>query len=453
MLQKRCWCRPAGVVQGWTRTSSATHECDDCGEPLAWIESFPVPDDMRPALRILAALVDPSPMVRAEARSLLPEPIRDADRSRMFRLIVAMANDVDPDAAHRSIEEPRERLYGLWSACDALMRWPTGIEGLTWAKGVSSTSLRRTMNEWTTLLPHEASRPHLRRSGTVANDGPVGIRRATEVARLSPEVLLTAWDNGLVTQHRRRHGEKTMAAFDPAELVALGDAWYSRVAPDTVAHDRLGVSLHGVEQLVAIGELVADGPSIPGTDPHFRPETVDAYVSCFTAPGAWTALTDAVRLIDVMRRIGKRAKPWGPVLKMLRDGTIPFDLSEDDVLVRRILISAESARKVVAATFDRSDYETPGAPSPFSDRMVQRDVVELLNASPNLTAAQIGLAPTGRNPKTYPVAEIERIATEIVMIPEISALTGHGGPTILQRLIRDKAVPIRPGVYSRSILD
>lgn len=84
--------------------------------------------------------------------------------------------------------------------------------------------------------------------------------------------------------------------------------------------------------------------------------------------------------------------------------------------------------------------------------MVQRDAIELLNGSIKCTAAHVGLVPTGRNPKTYSVAEIERLATQIVMIPEISALTGDNGPTIAQRLIRDKAVRIRPGVWSRDVL-
>ncbi len=452
MLQERCWCRTRGVVQGWTRTSSAVHECDDCGDPLAWVEPFPVPHDMRPALGILAALVDTSPEVRADVAARLPEAIWDADRSRMFRLVIGMANGVDPHANAHSIEEPRARLHGLWSACNALMNWPTGMRDLVWHEDLPAHTVRRLSSDWIALPRFETSISGVRRLAPMDEAVPVGIRQATEIANLTPEVLLAVWDHELVTQHRRTHGARTMAAFDPVELAPFGRAWNRRVAPDTVAHDRLGISRHGVEQLAVIGELVADGPAIPGTGPHFFPETIDAYVAWFTDPNTWTDFDGAVPLVDVMRRISKRAKPWGPILRMLRNGTIPFTLRTGKRLAQRLMIPEDSARQVVAATFDRSAHETPGTPSPFADRMIQRDALELLNAGVNATAAHIGLVPTGRNPKTYGVAEIERLAGEIVMIPEISAVTGDDGATILQRLIREEAVPIRPGVWSRDIL-
>lgn len=450
MLQERCWCRSRGVVQGWTRTSSAVDECDDCGDPLAWVEPFRVPHDMRPALGILAALIDPSSEVRAGVAARLPEAIRDADRSRMFRLVIGMANGVDPHAADHSIEEPRARLHGLWSACRALMRWPTGMDDLVWHEDLAPTTVRRMLKDWIALPPVNAPvSAQLRPTAAKKTAEAVGIRRATEIAGLSPEVLLAAWDHGLLARHRRKHGVRIMAAFDPVELAAFGDAWRRRVPPDTVAHDRLGISRHGVEQLAMIGELVAEGPAIPGTGPHFLPETIDAYVAWFTDPHAWSDFEDAVPLVDVMRRISRRAKPWGPVLRMLRDGTVPFTLSPGERVVRRLLIPEDNARRIVASTFDRSAYETPGMPSPFADRMIQRDALELLNAGVKGTAAQIGIAPIGRNPRTYDVAEIERLAAEIVMIPEISALTGEDGPTIRRRLIRENAVPLRPGVWSR----
>lgn len=191
MLHDRCWCEKDGTVQGWTRTATSVSECDRCGDSLAEFAPIPVPIDMRPALSVLSALVDPVPATRVAAAELLPKGLREVDRSILFALVARIARVIDPEAATHSIEEPRLRLRGLWHACNALIHWPNGIHGISWSKEHSSNTVKEIIRRWNApkaiaasnlASPRDANPPENERSaGRIVGIGPA--------PRISPSSL------------------------------------------------------------------------------------------------------------------------------------------------------------------------------------------------------------------------------------------------------------------------
>lgn len=452
MLQDTCHCEPGGVVQRWSRTLTRVEECDKCGDPLAWLEPFEVPIPMRPALGVLGALLLTSPEARNEASGLLPEALRATDRSAIFATVIRLANTIDPAAADVSFEEPETRLSALHSACDALLQWPRGLIDvhLPLATDAARESLR---SMWNRLGPPISARPKSRPDPKPAParlnraDAPVGIRRATEIARLSPEVLHAAWTHGMVTRHERPHGERMVPTFDQAELLALGEEWRSRRQPDSVAFE-YGLPLYAIEQIAFVGCLVPGARSMPGTGPHFTPGNVASFGRDLQA--GVRHVPDPIPLKQVMRLVGGRLKPWGPAVSLLMDRTVPYDLGDGRRLFDRIVVDRKHADRIASSRFEMPK----NPPFAFSDTIVQHDALEVLNATGDLAHLLRTKPSTGRNPKIYRVVDIVTRAEEIVTLAEIAAVMGTDPATALQNLTREGQAELRllPGAWPRDLL-
>lgn len=472
MLQDRCWCEGEGVIQRWTRTASHLHECDKCGDPLASLESYPVPDDMRPALGVLTALVDPIASNREAAAKALPEAIRDADRSKIFYAVRRLADTIDPEAKTRPIDAPRERLHGLWRACMALINWPERFGEIT-DLAVSEGQRNRIRKAWLEISDATGSavrakaerQAGFRRKNAakgalsrrealkLANPiKPVGIRPATEIARLSTEVLMWAWDEGHFTQHRRAHGPRELPAFDRVELVHFSDMWSKRVSPSSLAHE-LGISLHGVEQFAALGIIPANAPAIPNSGPHFYPEDVEDFYTKFeelVAERVATAETieDPVTLIHAMKHVSGRPKPWGPVIKMLLGGEMGFEVSKNRRVADSILISAWDIKVVKRLHFDRDRFKIA-----FSPEIIQNDAMSLLNVAAGAGRVLNGLPSRGVNPKFYRVADVEERARKFVTLPELALVLGMMPADAYYWLEDQHLTETMPGLWNREVLD
>lgn len=449
MLQDRCGCEGNGIVQGWTRTLTRIGECDSCGDPLALLEPFAVPQEMRPALEILAGLVDPIPSRRKNVEHRIPEQLRTADRSAVFDLVVRLADALDPEAKAKTFEEPSERLYALHEACVALMAWPRGVDDLRWHHTTKESTIRSIKCDWFGLLPlTEASQAAAGGSPSkVCAIQPIGIRPATQTARLSPEVLQSAWEHGILTQHHRVHGARSLPAFDPTELVALGESWRERIEPKGFAYD-LGISYHGVEQLAALGTIIADGVALPGTGPHFEPRTVAEFLAKLAQP-TMPLQRDTLPLVEAVTLIGGRPKPWGPILHALTSGGIKFAVREGSRRIDRIMICQADVGKICKMSFDRSQHHQ----TRFSDRMNQRDALEMLNVCPSGDRLLAGLPAKGRCPKTYSVEDVERRARQIVSIPEIAAHLGENPINTFNWLCDQGFREVFPGAWDRTVLN
>lgn len=456
MLQDTCFCEREPVIQRWSRTATRVEECDKCGDPLAWIEPIPVPEHMRSSLSLLRAIVEPTPAGREKALGFLPEPLRHGDRSTLFRTVLRLASAIDPSASDHPAEDPGQRLHALHSACTAVRQWPNGLSDVKIASGIGAgtkETLQAAYNKLAHLPQPQSVRPSFdpciseeltkHRQPTLAH--PVGIRRATEIALLSPEVLTEAWSHGLVTRHERRHGDRVMMAFDPIELVILGRRWRERREPASLGRE-IGIPRYGIEDIAAHGGINADGLAIPGTGPYFTSANVQAFLEAFEQ--AQQPITEPVMLADVMRTIGGRLKPWGAVFDRLLDGRIPFDLSEGTFLIDRIRVERSCAAEIVSLHFN------PQRTSLSTDTMVQNDALEVLNISGDLVDLLAEIPSSGRNPRIYRIVDVEKLAAAIVSVPEIAARLSMIPAAAYQELRRRNLhqASVLKGAWSRSVL-
>lgn len=447
MLQDRCGCERGGVVQGWTRTLTKIEECDACGDPLEWLEPFPVPARMRPALSLLEVLVDPRPQHRESVRDRLPADLGDADRSTTFDLILRMAAAIDPKAALWPIDDPARRLHGLHSACQALKRWPKGVDAIRWHPATSNTAIASILNSWIELPRASNPGQPTTRLPTKRRDeaAPIGLRPATEITKLSKQVLLEAWERGLITRHYRAHGAHTLPAFEREEVLSLKKEWDERINSHALAY-RLGISYHGIEQMVALGVLPAEARALPGAGPYLLPATVTRFLSDLTRHASTTP--DTLPLKEAMTRIGGRPKPWGPIFKALLAGDLRFGLRAKGKLAERIMIPSGEAARMTAMTFNRDEHPH----MLFCDRIIQRDALDMLNVSPTYHRLLHGLPYVGTNPKTYAALDVEQRAREIVSIPEIAAILRMTPSAAYWRLRRLSLREVIPGGWDRAIL-
>ncbi len=448
MLQDTCYCKRQGVLQGWSRTGTKVEECDACGDPLAGLEPFPVPERMRPALAILKALILPIAQERSDSLEKLPDPLRQVDRGKLYRVLVRLADEIDPNASDNPVDDPERRLGALHSACHALRQWPAGLSDVQLAPGATPHARTWIQTAWNNLarVPRSSvRREKLPQNDADVRDAPVGIRRATEVARLSPEVLNAAWEHRLVTRHERRHGKRTLPAFDPIELVGFGQVWRERREPDSLAYD-LGLPRYGLEDIAAHNGIVADGLAIPGTGPHFTPTAVQSFLQA--VEDAARPIVDTIPLTTAMRLVGGRLKPWGAAFMRLISGDLPFELMDGKVLVDRIRIERSRAHEVSTLELHASN------PRNSTAMMVQNDALEVLNASFDMKHLLSGLPSKGRNPRYYRRVDVERLAATVATIPEIAARLWLDPATAYQELGRRDLLKlaVAPGAWPRSIL-
>lgn len=446
MLQERCWCESQGVVQGWTRTATHLHECDTCGDPLSELEAFSVPLDMRPALSIIAALVHPEKLKRQNAAARLPDTLRAADRSKVFSILVKMAHLIHPDARDYPMQDVRSCLYGLWKACDVLSRWPDSVHELVFPTGTSPEAVKRIMAAINRItLGYSAGKKRMRTLKAV------GIVPATRIAKLSTDVLRSAWESGLITRHHRVHGPRKLMAFDQIEIEQFGEEWRCRVTPDSFAEE-LGIPNYGIEQIAAMEIVVPDAPALPGTGPHFSPETVERFLGSIEEKVARegqsvSPIQDPVSLSEAMRHIGGRAKPWGAVFGQLINGTIPFEIQPNTNVASSIMISAAYIRTLVTIRFEREDFDFD-----FSPRITQDDALNLLNLSSTGVRSLEGLAARGRNPKFYMLADVEERAATMISMSEIAMMLRMTPAEAYWEMQRRKMDSVRPGLWDRAAI-
>lgn len=434
MLQDRCCCTMKGTVQRWTVTRSEVDACDACGRPLKNIQSLQVPEEMRPALSILYPIVHPVAGARDAYLHLLPQQLRRVDRGRLYRMILLLADAINPAAQTRDWRHSKERLQALHLACQSLAKWPGELLSVPIAPSCSDTTRVRVRNEWYHLaLAHGSHTEHV--FNRPPADGPcsvfttsdaqprqlVGRRNAMRFVRMSYKFLSEIWHAGLVSKHLLGHGNSEVIAFDPDELIAFNLRWQSRIKLESVGY-AFGISQFGVEQLVAMELLQADAPAVPGADLAFTPDNKDDFLKRL-----WNmrllSVPDPVPLESVLFGIGGRPKPWGPIFRCLLGGQIEFCVNptvtdENDLLPlpANILIPSSSAPQIQRLHFDGDKHPSMS----FSQTVIQRDVFEWLNGTCKIKGLLKHLKTTGKMPLRYQFKDVDRLARKVATIPEVA---------------------------------
>ena len=464
ILQDRCHCENVnGVVQGWTRTLSPVDCCDRCGEPLSDIEAISVPGWMREDLSLMLTLAGSSEGERCLGHEL-PDALARAERSQLFDVVRRMTNALaeTPEYDENDPESGLARCEAMHAACRAIIEWPTGIYSLSPAEHFSSAAWARLLNSYLacgsqgqTAIAHGNARAATRENKVLeasrSSVDPIellGMRPAAEASGIKDDVLTAFWEDRAFTQHRRAHGGRMLPAIERNELVEFACRWQDRVEIESFAY-QLGITFHGVEQLIALDLLPATAPALHEGSPNLTSSEAAEFLRQITS-GAADSVEDPILLRTAAHAIGGRLKPWGQIFAAMLTGDLSYVVSEDGrTLLDRISIEEHDMERLRTFEFDCARHPE----FRFAGRMVQNDALATLNASRKSADVLKGLKSRGTNPKTYSVSDVEHLAMEVMTVPEIAFAMRLDSASVYNRLKRVGLQPAVAGAYIRSVVE
>lgn len=399
-------CPRCGAGLTWSGTSITG--CRACGLDLRGHAAEKVPEATRRSTRLMIDLVHPHPARSSKAASSLPDSLRHLDRGTTFELgwrlgcLFTGIGLKDRDGAWKLPVD--SRLSILTAGSRALASWPMSLQDAIAGRldrhgggGVAilvedirthlrarnaPAELRRIVLE---ALPALAT-SKAAAVKAVVDDG-ANAAEATRVLGVSQRIferlakareLKVVLNSGSVNNHRIIHG---------AALAPLAAMIADRVSVGTISQ-QLGISRHGVEQLCCLGviePLYDTAMRTAFADDHVRRSDYETLLDEIDrAARRWATLDQSASTISLRRAvmtIGRREKPWGLILRAMRDGTLPFRLREPTAngdLVDRVVLEERDIPKVTAMVFLRGRHPD----FPFEDRIKRQDVEELLNLKP-----------------------------------------------------------------------
>lgn len=435
ILRSACEC---GTEPNWATVTSLIH-CAGCGTDLRELDVETVPDADRPGLSMLANILFGDDDARTVAMAELPPDLRSMDPGDVFELALLMARIVDPTMGNpRELvwrEAPTRLASALAKAAPLLKKWPLS----PWLALAEAGDVRRMLPRCAALtnlhrvltldfLPNLASPiaediSELLASITLREDSTsarvVDLNEAVRILPSTKRTMRTARAEGhLEPLFVLRRGE-ILPGYDLGELerYAATNAWPS----SAVSGKRMGIPPYGVEQLCAMDELVWAKAPRRTLKPGLRIDPVSEerfMVALRASAGELDQLPTPVSLNLVMRGIGGREKPWGPVLRALMEGRFRFAISQAGNSAREIMIDIQDANTVRQMQFSREDWTD----FPFSNVIWQVDACDILNV-PLRYRSSIERYRIGGNLKRwiYSRADVEAKAARIVTSSELGA--------------------------------
>ena len=397
-------CPACRLRLGWNSMRSMAR-CDRCDADLLDAEAPYVDPAQRDGFRFMTGLLHPVPETRTLALSALPDDIAGLDRGEVFEMGWRLAGLFAPVDAVRSRHARRlhqgDVLERLALGAALLRGWPGALRdalsdlvvrdgeeelrrvhramrlaaGALTRRPAMSTLLRTSFKD--------VFRSYVTAAGRLGGRSLIG-KDAARIARLNHHRFVKARRAGAIGTLIASGTKSIHATYLVADMEAVGQANRSRTSSRHVA-DQLGISVHGVEQLAALGVL----------EPIDNATIRACYLGVQVTAASFDALRarlieratafddgeDLLPLSRAMRAIGGREKPWGPVLAALADGAIPFALGAPrgphPQFAFDIMVRWRDMPGIVAMEFHVGDF--PDAM--FEPDVSTRDALETLNST------------------------------------------------------------------------
>lgn len=395
---------------GWYRS----RDLAICGDPacsfdLRDAEPSHLPEKRFEMIASIGRLLDPAPALHEAALASLPPSIRGLGRGSAFELVWRLGRATMPDGMatrdeHKSL--PRDEIVdALCAGVAFLPDWPESLDRYV-REGTASSpngavafvqALRGLGHYRQSWAGHgeviRASAPHLvttdrRAYLSVIEDGVDGAAART-ILGTGTATLNRARDRGLLTVSAAGGTVNVHAAFSKSELEKVRSQLEDRLRSGSLA-ERLGVTQHGVEQLVCLGAVdPASGEFVRElyAGLQITKSSADALVRRLETKAVSSIADDpdSIPLRRALMLVGSREKPWGPIMLALRDSAVPFGLSPDGrSLAARIRMPPDTLAWLIRANFDRANHAFP-----FATEINRRDAQELLNLTPCLMLAAL----------------------------------------------------------------
>ncbi len=452
-LGSRCPDPDCGARQGWYH-ASGVDLCDQCGEPLERARQGTVAPEHRPALEAALDLLHPDPARRRRGGKPLPADLSDTATGDLLDLLVAVAGVHDPDIRCRSDRlsirtkaDPVALTTAMAHAWRTLTSWPDGFQTLAADRistrvGRAGDGNRGATMRLLQVATERGASPvladlvrDLRRSiAATVSTRAVDCRTAARLPHLKVTTLTALRRRGVLSTVFAISGNEPQPYLDRREVEALSGALRSSL-PLNHAAKALGISDHGVEQLETLGLLAFEGA--PGTIPvdgshRVNASSLERLTTALTA-SAVEPSSDWIGLPTVMRSIGGRLKPWGPIMKTMVEGRVKHAIGPGRrSIMRRVLVDPADATTLI-----RSVY-VPPAGAAFLETMSKGDALEVLNQHPRHGAEALKRWPSATSSdRTVPVSDILAMSRRLVSLGELVARTGRSAQTVVVTLTKN----------------
>lgn len=432
MLLDRC---PAcNEVQKWHHCNGIDR-CDFCAWALTDAQPTLVPPPLLGRLRLAAALIDPVPAHRAAAIAALPPEIQVLGPGPAFDLLTVLAGVVEPTIRMRGRigfkpdSTPSAICAAMAEAWDLLAGWPGNFEEFAASRISTRKSRFGDGNQGATmdmLDLADGSRAQTSITPTIsAMRERLTLNRQTafDVEEAATAIGVTA---KRILALRRAGALKTVFHIDrlPQPLILRSDVErlavqaQSSVAASAAA-SALGITNHGLEQLVALGRLSAVAPWRTGSDNDLMicQSSLDTFIASLSdspPPPEGVEMTKLSQALDGMPGL----KAWGPVLDALSRRIFPSYTGDgDEPMVNRMMVRTADLVKLRAMTFSRQDYPDFS----FDKLMSKQDAASTLDLHFRHSIPLLAKWPSRRtHEKTVPVASVERLADQFVSPAELA---------------------------------
>ncbi|WP_338503100.1 hypothetical protein V6R86_06765 [Sphingomonas kaistensis] len=451
-------CARCERIQRWHHTNGIAR-CDRCVDDLFASAAAAVPSELRTNLSAAVGLVHTDVARRQRSLAVLPAVLQHLGVADVYELLVRVAIVIEPRltparyGTNASWSQPScvvaEAMAAAWGM---LLDWPHSLQGLI-AKRLSSASTRhQDGNEGSTmrflrLSTHEALTDALRQTidqfrSAIDLDGPNSSQLGKQTLSTQEAAARLGYSTKGVAELRRQGALTTVFAlhecraaprYDAAEIDTLAEIIANRVALEGAAW-KLGISYHGVEQLIAMQMLLTQGDRfcVPRYgSPQIAGPVLDGLTGSIKASSRSVLASEGVSLRTAVGSVGGRAKPWGPIFKSLLDGSLPFKLDHRaGALAEQILVDHTCFRFLRSLFFDASSFE--GAK--FSSMLSRRDAGEVLNLSPKSSTPLFQRMAASENiSKAVSFAEVVRLSEVHISSREIALRLGIAPKTAFAR--------------------
>lgn len=426
-----------------------------CGFDLRDAEAEKVDAATLDRISPLAKLLDPRHDVHAAALISFDERLRHLNRGALFELAwrvgrISRTGQVTGRDHHKKLPVA-EIIFTLDAGIAGLCNWPTEPEkkvmaavhagAIGEADGLARAYRRLAfgLDAWDghrALLRETAPRLMLPLSKMAcAVVGGMSARRAAAHLGIDQQAFLRLLQEGLLKPMMK---SGTFSVLSISDLKPLRRNLQERVAVGAAA-ERLGTTIHGIEQLICLRQLtpIDDAAiSLIYKGQHISRSSLNSLHQRLRR-GAQTLRRGVtpVPLPRVLRMIGGREKPWGPIISLMLDGQVRYTLKPvQKRIMKRVLIHPGDVEKLIQLHFERGAHQFE-----FATTMPRRDAQELLN----LTAEHIGKAVTNElahaktDSKHLLVEPLLKVAAERISAGEILARWGQGRR--MPCLLRDQA--------------
>lgn len=475
-LVHRCGNDDCGDL-GWHHTPGIDL-CEHCMADLADTRSDIVEEALRDDLGHVAGLVHHDPARRAASLALLPPAIASLGTAVVVDLIYRLLPVVTPGVPRPPHSPTNAGPRVLAATVGATWRMVAGWPHVALAhigEKVSNRAARHSdgnrgetmrfleMNRLIGLRPevHDLASSLRNELDIKGPHGPT-IRRATRTSNDGARMLSIGTQ--IVADFRRRgvlatipvlaHGcIQPRLSSDEVDLIVDGVG--RRISIEAL-QKRLGISHHGVEQLEALGMVhllnhpyfearyavrQADRGSVDALESELAAASVRSFPDRFSLP-----------LVDAMKAIGARRKPWGPVIDGMRKGSIPVRLADGDApLSHRLLVDPLTLDLITAEVFVAPAVWTRS----FATLVTKVDAIETLNLSPKQGTPLLRRFPTvkGSHERSVPIDALLDLAGLHISSVELAARR-RVDPTAAYFQARRDGVPwLGHGGFCRTIAE